>query len=154
MPQCFSSNLHLTTFALCKKKKMDTMSEILVATEKPFASEAITKIKKVTDGSKHTLKLLEKYALKEELKNAVRQTEALIVRSDIIDKEIIDAGERLKIIVRAGAGFDNIDTGYAATKNIVVMNILVRMPMPWRNTLSVCCCFRHAITSTEVPALN
>lgn len=122
MPQCFSSNLHLTTFALCKKKKMDTMSEILVATEKPFASEAITKIKKVTDGSKHTLKLLEKYASKEELKNAVRQTEALIVRSDIIDKEIIDAGEKLKIIVRAGAGFDNIDTGYAATKNIVVMN--------------------------------
>ncbi|MBK7108670.1 MAG: NAD(P)-dependent oxidoreductase [Chitinophagales bacterium] len=98
------------------------MSEILVATEKPFASDAITKIKKVTDGSKHKLQILEKYTSKEELKNAIKLTEALIVRSDLIDKEIIDAGEKLRIIVRAGAGFDNIDTAYAATKNIVVMN--------------------------------
>lgn len=101
---------------------METMSEILVATEKPFAKEAITKIKKVTDGSQHKLELLEKYSSKDELKQAIEQTEALIVRSDIIDKEIIDAAKKLRIIVRAGAGFDNIDTAYAATKNIVVMN--------------------------------
>lgn len=98
------------------------MSEILVATEKPFASDAISKIKKVTDGSKHKLQFLEKYTSKEELKNAIKQSEALIVRSDLIDKEIIDAAEKLRIIVRAGAGFDNIDTAYAASKNIVVMN--------------------------------
>lgn len=101
---------------------MENMSDILLATEKPFAKEAINKIKKVTDGSIHNLHLLEKYSSKKEIIEAVKNSEALIVRSDIIDKEIIDAGEKLRIIVRAGAGFDNIDTAYAAQKNIVVMN--------------------------------
>ena len=101
---------------------MENMSEILVATEKPFASDAMTKIKKVTEGSQHKIHLLENYTTKEELKQAIKQSEALIVRSDLVDKEIIDAAEKLKIIVRAGAGFDNIDTAYAAAKNIVVMN--------------------------------
>ncbi|MFN3939283.1 MAG: NAD(P)-dependent oxidoreductase, partial [Chitinophagales bacterium] len=95
---------------------------ILIATEKPFAKEAINKIRKVTDGSIHHLNLLEKYSSKQEIIDAIKNSEALIVRSDIIDKEIIDAGEKLRIILRAGAGFDNIDIDYAAKKNIVVMN--------------------------------
>ena len=98
------------------------MIRVLVATEKPFAAEAREKIQKVFRKAEYELLLLEKYASKNELLAAVAGVEALIIRSDIIDREVIDAAALLKIVVRAGAGFDNVDTGYAARRGIVVMN--------------------------------
>ncbi len=96
--------------------------KILVATDKPFAPIAIEGIKKVTDNAKHELVLLEKYTEKTQLLEAVKNVDAIIIRSDIVDKEVINAAEKLKIVVRAGAGFDNIDLTTATEKNIVAMN--------------------------------
>lgn len=97
--------------------------KILVATEKPFAPEAITLMKKVISGNAgYTLELLEKYTDVSQFKNAVKDADALIIRSDIASKEIIEAAPNLKIIVRAGAGYDNIDLAAATSKKIVAMN--------------------------------
>jgi len=98
------------------------MKKILIATDKPFAPDAIEKIKKVITKGGHQVLLLENYKSKSEFLEAVREADALIVRSDIVDSEVIDAAENLKIIVRAGAGYDNIDCNYAKEKGIVVMN--------------------------------
>jgi len=96
--------------------------KILIATEKPFAKVAIEGIKKVFDEAGYELKLLEKYTTKQELINAVKDANALIVRSDKVDREVIEAAKDLKIIVRAGAGYDNIDLNASTEKGIVVMN--------------------------------
>lgn len=96
--------------------------KILVATEKPFASIAIEGIKKETDAQGHELVLLEKYTDKQQLMDAIKDADAMIVRSDKITPEIMDAAGQLKIIVRAGAGYDSIDTQYAKEKGIVVEN--------------------------------
>lgn len=98
------------------------MSIILLATEKPFAPDAVEKIKQVVSSSGHTFKLLENYTDKSSLLEAVQDASALIVRSDTVDKEVIEAGKQLKIVVRAGAGFDNLDLISASEKNIVCMN--------------------------------
>lgn len=98
------------------------MAKILVATVKPFAPVAINDMKAVAERAGDELVLLEKYKDQDELKEAVKNVEALIVRSDIIDREIIDAGDKLKIVVRAGAGYDNIDLEASSEKGIVVMN--------------------------------
>lgn len=98
------------------------MKTVLIATDKPFAPAAIHKIGKVTGKAGYTLKLLEKYTTKPELLNAVRDVDAIIVRSDIVDAEVISASKNLKIVVRAGAGNDNIDLKAASEKGIVVMN--------------------------------
>ncbi len=98
------------------------MSTILMATEKPFAKEAVDKIRAVVEQSGHTLTLLENYTEKSDLTNAVQNADALIVRSDIADREVMHAGDRLKIVVRAGAGYDNLDLAAATEKNIVCMN--------------------------------
>ena len=98
------------------------MKKILVATEKPFASAAIKEIKAVADVGGYELRLLEKYAGKTELLNAVTDVEGLIVRSDKIDDEVLKAGGNLKIVVRAGAGYDNIDLVAAKNRGICVMN--------------------------------
>lgn len=112
------------------------MSTILLATEKAFAKDAVEKIKQITEKSTHSLHLLENYTSKQELIAAVSDADALIVRSDIVDKEILEAGKNLKIIVRAGAGYDNIDTTAAREKNICVMNT------PGQNANAVAeCCF-------------
>lgn len=112
------------------------MSTILLATEKAFAKDAVEKIKHVTEKSTHSLKLLENYTSRQELIAAVSDADALIVRSDIVDKEILESGNKLKIIVRAGAGYDNIDTATAREKNICVMNT------PGQNANAVAeCCF-------------
>ena len=95
--------------------------KVLVATEKPFAAEAVNGIKEVIDAAGHTLVLLEKGA-KEDLIKAVADVEGLIVRSDIIDKEVLDAAKQLKVVVRAGAGYDNIDLAEATAKGVCVMN--------------------------------
>lgn len=96
---------------------------ILVATEKPFAAVAVEGIRKVADEAGYTLTLLEKYTSKQQQLDAVAQADALIVRSDIVDAEVIDAGKgRLKVIVRAGAGYDNIDLAAASAAGMVVEN--------------------------------
>jgi len=98
------------------------MTKVLVATVKPFAPLAITKIKQIVGEAGFELELLEKYKDQSEFISKVSQADALIVRSDITDKQLIEAGKELKIIVRAGAGYDNIDLVTASGKGIVVMN--------------------------------
>ncbi len=96
--------------------------KVLVATEKPFAAEAVEGIRKEIEQGGHTLALLEKYTEKQQLLNAVADADALIIRSDKVNAEVIDAGKQLKIIVRAGAGYDNVDLEAATAKGIVVEN--------------------------------
>lgn len=96
--------------------------KVLVATEKPFAAAAVNGIKAEVEGAGHQLVLLEKYTEKQQLLDAVADVEAMIVRSDKITAEVLDAAKSLKIVVRAGAGFDNVDIAYAKEKNVVVEN--------------------------------
>ncbi|MDR1782852.1 MAG: 3-phosphoglycerate dehydrogenase [Dysgonamonadaceae bacterium] len=96
--------------------------KILIATEKPFASEAVEGIKKVIENAGFELALLEKYQQKAELLKAAETANAIIIRSDIIDTEVFDAAKELKIVVRAGAGYDNVDLAAATAHNVVVMN--------------------------------
>ena len=98
------------------------MAKVLIATEKPFAAEAVTKIKKVFDNAGYKVIMLEKYTDKTDLINAVADVDALIIRSDKVTPEVIEAGKNLKIVVRAGAGYDNVDLAAASAKNVVVMN--------------------------------
>ena len=96
--------------------------KVLVATEKPFAKIAIDGIRKEIEAAGYELVLLEKYTNKSELLNAVKESNAIIIRSDIIDAEIMDSAKNLQLIVRAGAGYDNIDLDAATSRNICVMN--------------------------------
>lgn len=96
--------------------------KVLVATEKPFAKEAVEGIRNIVEGAGYTLSLLEKYTDKAQLLEAVSDVDALIVRSDKVTAEVIEAAHRLKIVVRAGAGYDNIDLAAATAGGIVVMN--------------------------------
>ena len=96
--------------------------KILVATEKPFAAPAVEAIRKEIEKDGHDFVLLEKYTEAQQLLDAVRDADAMIVRSDKVTAEVLDAASHLKIIVRAGAGYDSIDTVYAKQKNIVVEN--------------------------------
>ncbi len=98
------------------------MKKILVATVKPFAPQAIKEMKEIADSKGYELELLEKYQSSDELKKAVQNADALIVRSDKINADILDAASRLKVIARAGAGYDNIDLETARNKKMVVMN--------------------------------
>ncbi|PVX51047.1 D-3-phosphoglycerate dehydrogenase [Balneicella halophila] len=98
------------------------MAKILVATEKPFAPAAIEGIKKLTEEAGYEFALLEKYTDKSELLDAVKDATALIVRSDKITLEVVNAAPELKIVVRAGAGFDNVDLETTKERGIVVMN--------------------------------
>ena len=96
--------------------------KVLVATEKPFAAVAVEGIRKEIEGAGNELVLLEKYTEKAQLLDAVKNADALIVRSDKVTPEVLDAAANLKIVVRAGAGYDNIDTAYAKDKGVVVEN--------------------------------
>jgi D-3-phosphoglycerate dehydrogenase len=98
------------------------MTKVLIATEKPFAKAAIDAIRPVVDGAGFELVLLEKYTEKQELLNAVSDADALIVRSDVVDQEVIDAAKNLKIVVRAGAGYNNLDLEACTAANVVAMN--------------------------------
>jgi D-3-phosphoglycerate dehydrogenase len=98
------------------------MRKVLVATEKPFAPAAIAGIRQVTDAAGFELSLLEKYTEKTQLLEAVKTADALIVRSDKVDTAVLAAAEQLKVVVRAGAGYDNIDLAAASAKGICVMN--------------------------------
>jgi D-3-phosphoglycerate dehydrogenase / 2-oxoglutarate reductase len=98
------------------------MQTVLVATDKPFAKVAVEGIREIVKSAGLELKLLEKYTSKQQLLDAVKDVDAIIVRSDIIDEEVINAAAKLKIAVRAGAGYDNIDLKAASAKGVVVMN--------------------------------
>jgi D-3-phosphoglycerate dehydrogenase len=96
--------------------------KILIATEKPFAANAVQKIKQIIDSAGFEFVLLEKYTDKSQLLAAVKDVNAIIIRSDIIDAEVLDAAKQLKIVVRAGAGYDNVDLNAATAHGVVVMN--------------------------------
>ena len=122
---------HFFTFTPKKKAATDidfihliesTGMKILVATEKPFAKEAVDGIRRIVEDAGYELALLEKYTDKAQLLAAVADVDALIVRSDKVTAEVIEAARNLKIVVRAGAGYDNVDLAAATARGIVVMN--------------------------------
>lgn len=96
--------------------------KVLVATEKPFAAAAVNGIRNVIEQGGHELVLLEKYTEKAQLFEAVKDADALIIRSDKIDSEVFAAAEKLQIVVRAGAGYDNVDLETATVHKVVVEN--------------------------------
>ena len=98
------------------------MSKILLATEKPFTKQTVEDIKSIIEKSGNIFQLLENYKNSQDLLNSLKDINGLIIRSDKITKEIMESSPNLKIIVRAGAGVDNVDLDYATKKGIVVMN--------------------------------
>lgn len=95
---------------------------ILVATEKPFTPVAIKQIREITETAGCTLKLLENYKDESELITAISVADGLIIRSDIINARVLDAAGKLRIVIRAGAGYDNLDLDACSARNIVAMN--------------------------------
>lgn len=98
------------------------MTKVLIATEKPFAASAVEGIKDILTQAGFETVLLEKYADKSALLKAVEDVDAIIIRSDVIDNDVFDAAKNLKIVVRAGAGYDNVDLNSATQHNVCVMN--------------------------------
>ena len=98
--------------------------KVLVATDKPFAQVAVDGIRKEIENAGYTLALLEKYGEKARLLEAVADADALIIRSDVVDAEVLDAAKQLKIVVRAGAGYDNVDLA-AATAHELAFGLMV-----------------------------
>ena len=96
--------------------------KILIATEKPFAADAVKSIRQILDNAGMETVLLEKYTDKSQLLAAVKDVHAIIIRSDEIDAEVFNAAQELKIVVRAGAGYDNVDLEAATAHQVVVMN--------------------------------
>lgn len=96
--------------------------KVLVATEKPFAAPAVVGIKNELEAAGNEVVFLEKYTEKSQLLEAVADIDAMIVRSDKVTSEVLDAAKNLKIVVRAGAGYDNVDCAYAKEKGVVVEN--------------------------------
>ena len=96
--------------------------KVLVATQKPFAAVAVNGIREILEAAGHEVVLFEKYAAQEDLVAAVADADAMIIRSDKVTHEVIAAAPRLRIVVRAGAGFDNVDLAAASARGIVVMN--------------------------------
>lgn len=96
--------------------------KVLIATEKPFAALAVEGIRKEIEEAGHELVMLEKYTEKSQLLNAVKDADAIIIRSDKADAEVLEAAKNLKIIVRAGAGYDNIDLAAATAHHVVAEN--------------------------------
>lgn len=96
--------------------------KVLIATEKPFAQKAVEGIRHIVEEAGYELALLEKYTDKAQLLEAVADVDALIIRSDKVTAEVIAAAPQLKIVVRAGAGYDNVDLAAATARGIVVMN--------------------------------
>ena len=96
--------------------------KVLIATDKPFANVAVDGIRNVIESAGYELALLEKYTDKKQLLDAIADANAVIIRSDIIDTEVLKAAKDLKIVVRAGAGYDNVDLEAAKAKGVCVMN--------------------------------
>ena len=98
------------------------MTKVLIATEKPFAPVAVDGIRKIVEGAGFELVLLEKYTERQQLLDAVKDVDAIIVRSDKVQADVFEAAKNLKIVVRAGAGYDNVDLEAATKHNVCVMN--------------------------------
>lgn len=98
------------------------MTKVLIATDKPFAEKAINLILMKLKQADFEIEFLERYTKKSELLRSVEDADAAIIRSDIFDREVFDAAKKLKIVVRAGAGYDNVDLAAATEKGVVVMN--------------------------------
>lgn len=98
------------------------MKKVLIATEKPFAKSAVEGISKIITDAGYEIVLLENYTEKQQLLKAVEDVNAVIIRSDKIDQEVFNAAKHLEVVVRAGAGYDNVDVEAATAKNVVVMN--------------------------------
>ena len=98
------------------------MKKVLVATDKPFAGIAVKGIRQIVESAGYELQLLEKYTDPADLVKAVEQADAMIVRSDLVTPEVIRAGKSLKVVVRAGAGYDNIDLPASTAAGVIVMN--------------------------------
>lgn len=96
--------------------------KVLLATQKPFAAAAVAGIKEILEGAGHEVALLEKYAEQSDLVAAAADADAMIIRSDKVTAEVLDAAKKLKIVVRAGAGYDNVDLAAATAHGVVVMN--------------------------------
>ncbi|MBP6365575.1 Hydroxypyruvate reductase [bioreactor metagenome] len=96
--------------------------KVLIATDKPFAKAAVDGIRRIVEGAGHTLALLEKYTTPQELIAAAADADAMIVRSDKVTSEVVEASKNLKIVVRAGAGYDNLDLAACSAKGIIAMN--------------------------------
>lgn len=96
--------------------------KVLLVTEKKFAAEAVESIKEVIVKAGYEFDVLEKYTSKKQVLDKIADADAAIIRSDIFDKEVLEAGKKLKIVVRAGAGYDNVDLQTATAQNICVMN--------------------------------
>lgn len=96
--------------------------KVLVATEKPFAAAAVNGIREEIEAAGNELVMLEKYTEKAQLLDAVKDVDAMIIRSDKVDAEVLDAAKQLKIVVRAGAGYDNIDLAAATAHQVVAEN--------------------------------
>lgn len=96
--------------------------KVLIATDKPFAAVAVTGIRQVVENAGMELVLLEKYTEKSQLLDAMKGVDAMIVRSDIVDADVVAAANELKIVVRAGAGYDNLDLAACTASKVVAMN--------------------------------
>jgi len=96
--------------------------KVLIATDKPFAKIAVDGIRQIIEGAGYELVLLEKYTEKQQLLDAVKEVDAMIVRSDLITEEVVNAAGNLKIVIRAGAGYDNLDLAACSARGIVAMN--------------------------------
>jgi len=96
--------------------------KVLILTDKPFASEAVKSIQQVIETAGMETVILEKYTEKSQMLDAVKEVDAIIIRSDIVDAEVLDAAKKLQIVVRAGAGYDNVDLEAATARKVVVMN--------------------------------
>lgn len=96
--------------------------KVLLATQKPFAAAAVAGIREIIEGAGHTFALLEKYENQADLVSAAADADAIIIRSDKVNAEVLDGAKNLKIVVRAGAGYDNVDLEAATAHNVVVMN--------------------------------
>jgi D-3-phosphoglycerate dehydrogenase len=96
--------------------------KVLIATDKPFAKVAVEGIRKVVLEAGYELAILEKYTDKKKLLNSIEDSDAVIIRSDIIDAAVFNAAKKLKVVVRAGAGYDNVDLNAATEKGVCVMN--------------------------------
>lgn len=96
--------------------------KVVLITEKPFSTDTVGIIKRIAEEGGHQFSVLEKYTGKQSILEKVTDADAIIIRSDIVDKDVINAAKQLKIVVRAGSGYDNVDLAACTARNIVVMN--------------------------------
>ena len=120
MHACRSSKSFINRFLHFGRN--DKTMKVLIATQKPFSAAAVEGIKDIITSNGHAVAVLEKYPEQKDLVAAVADVDALIIRSDKVTAEVLDAAKNLKIVVRAGAGFDNVDLEAATAHKVIVMN--------------------------------